>query len=709
MDRKRVAQWLKRERRVWLTSGAVAGSVILLRCLGLFQSWELTAFDRLFHFRPPEASDPRILIVEIDEEDLQDAGRWPIPDSLMAQLLETLDAHQPRAIGLDVYRDLPVEPGHQELKSAFETIPNLIGIEQLEDGESFWVRPPPILQRKQQVGFNNILVDADGQVRRFLLYSHKNGEAYTSFALKLAKIYLEEEGIRPQGATDVNPAYLQLGKVIFRPFHPSDGSYIRADAKGYQAIANFRRPESFAKVKMGEVLAKKVEPELIRDRAVLIGSTAPSLKDKAYVPYSTDWQGNAKPIYGVELHANILSQILSGALNGRPLMRTIPDGVEWLWIILWSGGGAIIVRRTRSLVRSSLLISGAIALLSSSVYLSFSFGWWIPSITPLVSLIASSAILTGYLAHKQEELKRSKEFLQSIIDNIPDPIFVKDHHHHWMLLNQAFCKFSGYPIEDLLGKSDRDIFPPKTADIFWSQDRLVFETSEAREDEAEFIDAQNNQFLIATKRSLHKDAAGNLFLVGVIRDITERKRIEQELRRETAELIRFNEELKLSAYYDELTGLPNKKHFDESFGKALKWGKKNNQSIGLLFLDLDGFKQVNDTLGHEMGNLLLKAVAGRIQNCLRGSDLVARWAGDEFTAILPGIKQAKDVAIIAEKIVFSLSQPFMLENRAVIVGVSIGSSIYPDNGETPDLLIQKADIAMYQAKALGRNQHQVAG
>ncbi|MGD2180310.1 CHASE2 domain-containing protein [Lusitaniella coriacea] len=708
MDRKRVARWLKRERRVWLTSGAVAGSVILLRYMGLFQSWELAAFDRLFHFRPPATTDTRILIVEIDENDLQDAGKWPVPDRLMAQLLESVNGYRPRVIGLDVYRDLPVEPGHQELNAAFETIPNLIGIEQLEDKESFWVLPPPILQRKQQVGFNNILVDADGQVRRFLLYSHKNGEAYTSFALKLAQIYLEGEGIRPQAATDVNPAYLQLGKTVFRPFRPSDGGYIRADAKGYQVISNFHRPESFTKVKMGDVLAGEVAPELIRDRAILIGSTAPSLKDKAYIPYSTNWQGSAKPIYGVELHANIVSQILSAALAGRPLMRTIPEGVEWLWIVVWSGMGAIIVRQSRSLVRSSILTLSAIALLSSSVYLSFSFGWWIPSIPPLISLIASSAILTGYLAHKQEELKRSKEFLQSIIDSIPDPIFVKDRHHRWMLLNQAFCQFSGYPIEDLLGKSDRDIFPSKTAHVLWSQDRLVFETSEAREDEAEFVDAKGNAFLIATNRSLHKDAAGNLFLVGVIRDITERKRIEEELRRETAELMRFNAELKLSAYYDELTGLPNKKHFDESFAKALGWGEKHNQLVGLLFLDLDGFKQVNDTLGHEMGNLLLKAVAGRIQNCLRGSDLVARWAGDEFTAILPGIKQAEDVAIIAEKIVFSLSQPFMLENRAVIVGVSIGSSIYPENGKTPDLLIHKADTAMYQAKELGRNQHQVA-
>ncbi|NJM62408.1 MAG: diguanylate cyclase, partial [Oscillatoriales cyanobacterium RU_3_3] len=204
--------------------------------------------------------------------------------------------------------------------------------------------------------------------------------------------------------------------------------------------------------------------------------------------------------------------------------------------------------------------------------------------------------------------------------------------------------------------------------------------------------------LIATKRSLHKDAAGNLFLVGVIRDITERKRLEEALKQKNAELSH-------QAYHDVLTGLPNRQMFYERLNQSLEKASVNDELVALLFLDLDGFKLINDTLGHTAGDLLLKAVADRLKKCLRGSDTISRLGGDEFTVILPGIPGKSDAAKVAEKIRDAIVQPFVLEENTVSITTSIGISFYPLDATKPDVLIKNADGAMYRAKEFGKNQY----
>jgi diguanylate cyclase (GGDEF)-like protein len=217
-------------------------------------------------------------------------------------------------------------------------------------------------------------------------------------------------------------------------------------------------------------------------------------------------------------------------------------------------------------------------------------------------------------------------------------------------------------------------------------------------------------YLIATKRSLHKDSAGNLFLVGVIRDITERKQIEEALKRTAAELVRSNQELQQSAdrlnhlaNHDPLTGLPNRKLFQERLAQSLDWAQENHHLVALLFLDLDGFKLINDTQGHDIGDLLLKAVAQRLTRCLRGSDTVSRLGGDEFTVILPGIPSAMDATKVAEKILTTFAKPFTLKEQTIFITSSIGISIFPQDASTVEMLIKRADTAMYRAKELGRN------
>jgi diguanylate cyclase (GGDEF)-like protein/PAS domain S-box-containing protein len=709
-------------KRELITATIVAVCVLLLRSIGLLQSLELTALDQFFQLRPPEGAQDLITIVAIDEVSLRQVGSWPIPDETIAQLLQKLALYRPRAIGLDIYRDLAVEPGHQDLVDVYRALPNLVGIELLSNNKNISVSPPPTLSQLDQVGFNNVLLDSDGRVRRSLLYWHVDNQAHKSFALKLALLYLKSVGVLPKHA-ESNPEYLQLGKAVFRRLQSNDGPYVGLDNKGYQILSNFLKIGcqkssfdscGFRKVSLREVLADRVPENWLKDRIVLIGSTAPSLQDFVLIPYSSRLIGSVKPIAGVELQAYFIGEFIKAAVEGRPVLNAwLNPQQECVWIFAWAYVGSLMRWRIQHVSMSVISILLLCFVLTSGAYLSFLFGWWIPIIPALLTYSCSSIIITYQIASQQEELRRSKEFLDQVINTIADPIFVKNEKYQWIVLNEAYCQLIGYTKSTLIEKSDYDFFPKHEADSFQEQDALVFRSQKPLEHEEEFTDATGKTHFIATKRSLHKDAAGNCFLVGVIRDITERKRIEEELKRSAAELFRSNKELKIQedhfrylAYHDPLTGLPNRKFFVEQLQESVQWSQKNNFLLGLLFIDLDGFKQVNDTLGHEIGDRLLVIVGKRLSNCLRGSDTVSRLGGDEFTVILRAIPKVQAVSVVAEKILATIHEPIVLSGHTIKVSASIGISIYPINSQDSETLIKQADVAMYSAKHLGKNRYE---
>ncbi|MGB3492949.1 MAG: CHASE2 domain-containing protein [Elainellaceae cyanobacterium] len=710
---ERVEPWLQGNRRVWLTASGVAVAVISLRLFGVFQTVELAALDQMFQWRPVEEPDDRIVIVGIDDDDIRNLGTWPITDEVMAQLLSQIQTYSPRAIGLDIYRDLPVMPGSDQLVSLYGEMPNLVGIEKLPDAYSVGIQPPEVLDDIDQIGFNNVLVDIDGKVRRSLLFWTAEGETHTSFALRLSQMYLAEDGIRPRPALSVNPDYMQLGDAVFRLLERNDGSYVSIDNGGYQIVTNYRTASpTFPTVSVTDVLNGDIPPDLLRDRIVLIGSTANSLQDFFYTPLSGRIKNNNRPIPGVEIHAQFVSQIISAALNGRSLIHYWSDPMEGLWIVLWSLVGAHLSWRVRSPSKSGLMLVAAGGILIGIGHIVFLHGWWIPIIPPMVAMVSSAVGIIAYIAHLEGELQKTKEFLHSIVNVIPDPVFVKDNQYQWIMVNEAFSRLLGHRVEDLIGKQEDSVLPSEQASAFYQHDQRVFQLGHDHESEDELTNAKGHTYRLSTKRTLHQDGAGNQFLVGVIHDITQRKRMEDELRRTAADLARSNAELQQRgarlqeiAYHDPLTGLPNRKLFQERLIQAIEWAEYNEQLIAVLFLDLDGFKAINDSFGHVVGDLLLKAVAKRLIGCLRSSDTVARLGGDEFVVILPAIPSALKAGQVADKILATLAEIFMLENYSIEVTTSIGISMYPQDGVSIETLIVEADRAMYQAKQLGKSQH----
>lgn len=386
-------KWASRRRLSarWILAwgSSVAGVLLLLRLAGLFQGVELTLLDHFFQLRYTATSlDTRITLVTIDESDLQQIGKFPVPDEILAETLQILNTKNPRLVGLDLYRDLPVEPGHQQLTKLLTTMPNAIGIEKVVGSR---VSPPEALVTQAKVGFADQVLDDDGKVRRSLLTVRDESGLHESFALKLAIAYLEKEGITPQPVGGGSSA-IRLGEAVVHPFRQYDGGYVRADDGGYQLLLNYRGTiETFQTYSIRQVLSGEVPDEVIRDRIVLIGSTAESVNDLFQTPYSSSWLGTNHQMAGVTIHANSLSQLLTSSLDGRSLLNTWKEPWEWLWIwgfaiagagiAWWSKGGFYIVAGG---------FIGAIALVCLC-YIGFLLGWWIPLWPSVIGWVIAAA------------------------------------------------------------------------------------------------------------------------------------------------------------------------------------------------------------------------------------------------------------------------------------------------------------------------------
>ena len=281
-------------------------------------------------------------------------------------------------------------------------------------------------------------------------------------------------------------------------------------------------------------------------------------------------------------------------------------------------------------------------------------------------------------------------FLNNIIDSVADPILVKDRDLRFLLVNQALCDFTGIARERFIGKTDADLFPAEQAHIFNTMDRLVFETGRPNVNEEDHTHADGSVRTIRTTKTMFVDEDGSAVLVGIFTDLT-------ALRATQRELEGANQRLNELAHRDSLTGLPNRMSFEEALARTVSGAQRHGEVFTVLFMDLNGFKRINDTYGHGVGDELIRATAARLAGVARESDFMARLGGDEFVVIArtTGNVEARR---LAERLVAALGRPFDLSAGEVSVSVSVGIASYPCDGSDGSSLIKNADTAMYRAK-----------
>ena len=399
---------------VWSTAPTITGLLIIFRFFGLLQFWEWAAYDAYMRMRPLESPDNRIAIVGINEEDITAVGQPIFPDAVYAKLLKKLKAMEPKVIGLDVYRDLPVEPGHQELVEIFKSTPNIVGIEKVVgEKETDVTKAAPALAENNQAGANDLKVDSDEKIRRgYLFVTLENGENIWSFASHIVLRYLENVDISLE---KIEGDKFQLGKAVIKPFEANDGGYVRADAGGYLFLLNYRGPSRyFETVSMMDILEDRVSSDWGRDKIILIGMVGQSFNDLFSTPYSSNLIRSLEPMSGVEVHANLISQLISSAIDGRSMIKIWGDTYEWIWILFWSGVGSATTWKWRTGVSVSyfsiwkvitIFVAGGV--LFASTYIAFLWNWWLPVVPAFLGMITSAIVITAYIARTAQNIRKT--------------------------------------------------------------------------------------------------------------------------------------------------------------------------------------------------------------------------------------------------------------------------------------------------------------
>ena len=295
------------------------------------------------------------------------------------------------------------------------------------------------------------------------------------------------------------------------------------------------------------------------------------------------------------------------------------------------------------------------------------------------------------LAHIAE---RQHRIAAEVLNSMNEAVCVTDLEHRFVSANQAFVRMSGYAENEVVGQSI-DLLHGARQPEAYSQMREGYLNHGHWRGEIWQRRKNGEEFLCWLEVSAVRDHLGRrTHYVSVMTDITERKRNEQDLR--------------YLANYDTLTGLPNRSLLIERLVASIDRANHTTARVAVLFLDLDHFKHVNDSMGHSSGDLVLRAVGERLRTCVGESDIVARLGGDEFTLLIEGLRDIADAEVVAKRVIRALSSPLDIEGaRELVVTTSIGVSVFPDHARGPMSLLKFADTAMYQAKEQGRNTYAV--
>lgn len=413
----KIPAFLKRFRSIFLITPSIACIVVSAQSLGFFNLPEWRVRDEFFRLRialedstrRKHANNP-IVVVTIDEQDIQSVKSWPVPDWALAKLLKNIRTQQPRAIGLDLYRDLPKGKGYPELVRVFRSTPNLFGVEKVVNDR---VKPPPELKKLDQVALSDLIVDSDRNTRRALLAAddpQENNVAKTGLATRVALEYLAADGITLEMLDDATRK-TRLGQAVYVPLQERNAGYLGDDIGGYQILLNWHGGISaFPTVPMRDVIAGRIPANLMRDRMVFIGSIAPSTNDFFGSPFSSSWFWAEKPTPGVIIHANIAYQLVHGAKQGRPGLYGFSKWELVLWVFSWTAIGSVgswwLAEQSKiRLLGGKILWAtiGTSALFMGGAYGLFLKGLLVP-IAPALAAFMGSVIATTN-SHKQQKLE----------------------------------------------------------------------------------------------------------------------------------------------------------------------------------------------------------------------------------------------------------------------------------------------------------------
>jgi len=304
-----------------------------------------------------------------------------------------------------------------------------------------------------------------------------------------------------------------------------------------------------------------------------------------------------------------------------------------------------------------------------------------------IGIVGLSRDITERKQHEQQ-----LELADEVIDGTTEAIMITDSNNHIIRINRAFTYMTGYESKEVLGKNPSLLRSPRSTNLMYKE--MWTHLQEQGHWQGEIWDKRKDNTIypkwisISTLKQANSDKVLNY--IALFSDITERKKIESHI--------------KYIAYHDPLTGLANKAYLEKKLISAIEEAEEESYYVGLVQIDLDNFKKINESLGHYVGDEVLKTAAGMITSCLRSTDFVARIGGDEFTIMLDKVKSAYDIKHLGQMILEKFAEPFQVMSYSLHITPSIGFCMYPQDGQNHEVLLQNADTAMYRAKKNGKNQ-----
>ncbi len=637
-----------------LLAATLVALSLLLNQLQILQRWNNLFYDMesTVISRPV---DNKIVIVAIDESSLRTLGRWPWSRAIHARLIDQLTTTGVAAIGMDILfmeSDFQYPEDDQLLAAAIRRNGHVVlpVLTNIKNDHYTMTKPISMIAESANLAHVNMNFDSQGIVRQFDLQLPLDGnQSIPAMALALSR---------------------QLPAQTKLPDHN-------------KLLINFSYPlGQFSQVSYADVLLDAEIRNSLIDKIVLVGITASGLGSQIATPVSK----NQQLMSGIELQANALNTLLSGHIP-QPVHWALYTTLSLLFIVI----PVSLFRHFRLSISLLLVLASLTLSVIFSTYLLCTWSLWFTPLPTLLCLILSYPIWSLYkLEQLNSSLFKEHEQASATLKAIEDAVISTDNQGCIEFMNAAaetmlactLTEAKQQPLSDFCKILDSDHSPLSTGYTL-SPDVLDSEPKIVRNKEGDEYSVRISNSPIYTQ---------NDQLAGVVYALSD-----------LSEIININKKILFVATHDELTGLPNRVLLQDRLEQAIITCTREKNIFAILFIDLDGFKKINDAMGHASGDLLLKEVSNRLRNWVRLSDTIARWGGDEFIVLLDNLTHLTDATEVAVKIQQSLTTPFNLNDQKVYVTPSIGISLFPEDGQEAESLLAKADAAMYNVKSNGCN------
>jgi len=633
------------ELRRYVPHGALVAVILGVQLAGGLETFDRRVADARFSLVTREARSA-VTVVMIDPRSLVELDVWPWPRGYHATVLENLLAAGATKVAFDVdFSSRSTADEDVLLERALEAaggraVLPVVGQPHeggLPGGRMALTRPLPQFARHARLAAINVVPDSDGLTRRYPRGGQYFGQPVPSLAVTVL------DGWQSDGAFQVD--------------------------FGIDAA-------SIPRLSYADVLADRFDREVVRGRAVLVGSTAVELGDQLSVPR-----------YGTLPGALVQALAVESLAQDRDLGRTPP----WLSVLLALGLGVLVVTVSElTSWRAALVLTAALVLglLGASIVLQWVGRVLLDVAAPALTVVGVATLLLVQRVDRQavgllmmsRQVRESEHLMRHVVSHGFDAIVTLRDDGTVMTFNHVAQKMFDSTEQEAVGRNIADFIKLPHAETRARgpadarNHRALYETDGRSADGRRFPIELAVTWIVAE---------GARRRVMFLRDITERKAQQEALR--------------YQATHDALTDLPNRNLLQERIEAALVAARRQSWQVAFLLLDLDRFKEINDSLGHHVGDLLLRKIARRLESTIRESDTIARLGGDEFAVLLPatGLEKARQ---LSRKLIQSLEEPFQVEGLSLQVETSVGITMYPEHGNASAVLVRRADVAMYVAK-----------